>query len=168
MNTFLTRANKDANPIKTIYLPFSIADPCVFQGLLLLSARSYAKASGDDSFHVTALACKAECFRLVNIALEDPRKATSDATIATVLMLAVDEVCYQEGRGSRHFDTNKSFFHEAGDGGYGRFQISSTRSQIDDISQGWLARPRPQWDIGAAGFEVCFTKQQESDQVSPF
>jgi Fungal specific transcription factor domain len=99
MNAFLTRVNKDANPIKTIYVPFSIADPCVFQGLLLLSARSYSKSSGDDSFHATALACKAECFRLVNIAMQDLRRAISDATIATVLMLTVEAVRLSGGTG---------------------------------------------------------------------
>jgi hypothetical protein len=92
MNTFLTRTSKLVNPIKTLYIPFSLADPCVFLGMLALTARSYAKRSGDESFHITALSYTTECLRLVNLALEDPRKAASDATIAAVLMLAVIEV----------------------------------------------------------------------------
>ena len=95
MNTFLTRSSKHANPIKTVYIPFSLADPCVFLGLLALTARVYAKRSGDDSFHVTALSYTTQCIRMVNLALEDSRKAASDATIAAVLMLAVAEVSFQ-------------------------------------------------------------------------
>jgi hypothetical protein len=64
--------------------------------LLLLSARSYAKASGDNSFNVTALKYKGECLRLVNLALTDPLKAISDETIATVLMLTVEEVRFKQ------------------------------------------------------------------------
>ncbi len=78
--------------MKTIYVPFSMSDPCVFHGLLLLSARSFAKVSVDTSYHVTALAHKTECIRLVNEALGVPGKRISDATIAAVLMLAVEEV----------------------------------------------------------------------------
>lgn len=92
MNTFLTSTSGTMDPMKTIYVPFSMSDPCVFHGLLLLSARSFAKVSGDTSFHITALAHKTECIRLVNEALGIPGKQTSDATVAAVLMLAVEEV----------------------------------------------------------------------------
>lgn len=44
------------------------------------------------SYHITAMTHKAECIRLINKALENPMIATSDATIAAVLMLAVEEV----------------------------------------------------------------------------
>jgi hypothetical protein len=92
MNVFAINSSNTIDPIKTIYIPFSIADPCVFHGLLLLSAQSFAKISGDTSYRITALTHKAECIRLVNEALGVPKKATSDATIAAVLMLAVEEV----------------------------------------------------------------------------
>lgn len=91
MNSFLTSSSNTTDSMKTVYVPFSISDRCVFHGLLLLSARSFAKISGDMSYHVTALTHKAECIRLVNEALGNPRRATSDATIAAVLMLAVEE-----------------------------------------------------------------------------
>jgi Fungal specific transcription factor domain len=91
LNAFVTRSST-ADPMKTIYIPFSISDPCVFHGLLLLSARSYAETSGDITYHITALTHKSECIRLVNEALGIPGRATSDAIIAAVLMLAVEEV----------------------------------------------------------------------------
>ena len=69
-----------------------ISDACFFHGLLLLSARSYAETSRDATYHVTALKHKSECIRLVNEALEIPGRATSDAIVAVVLMLAVEEV----------------------------------------------------------------------------
>jgi hypothetical protein len=81
-----------ADPMKTIYMPFSMSDPSIFHGLLLLSARSFAKFSSDPSYIITALSHKAERIRLVNVALGIPGKQASDATIAAVLMLAVEEV----------------------------------------------------------------------------
>jgi hypothetical protein len=92
MNAFAINSSNTTDPIKTIYIPFSISDPCVFHGLLLLSAQSFAKISGDTSYRITALTHKAECIRLVNEALGISGKATCDATIAAVLMLAVEEV----------------------------------------------------------------------------
>jgi hypothetical protein len=92
MTVFAINSSNTIDPIKTIYIPFSIADPCVFHGLLLLSAQSFAKISVDTSYRITALTHKTECIRLVNKALGVPGKATSDATIAAVLMLAVEEV----------------------------------------------------------------------------
>lgn len=80
------------DPTKTICIPFGISDACFFHGLLLLSARSYAETSRDATYHVTALKHKSECIRLVNEALEIPGRATSDAIVAVVLMLAVEEV----------------------------------------------------------------------------
>ena len=92
MNTFVTRSSNTLDPMKTVYIPFSMADPCVFHGLLLLSARSYAKTSVDATYHITALTHKSECIRLVNEALCTPGRATSDAIVAAVLMLAVEDV----------------------------------------------------------------------------
>ncbi|PMD28924.1 hypothetical protein L207DRAFT_521321 [Hyaloscypha variabilis F] len=92
MNAFAINSSNTTDPIKTIYIPFSISDPCVFHGLLLLSAQSFAKISGDTSYRITALTHKAECIRLVNKALGISGKATCDATIAAVLMLAVEEL----------------------------------------------------------------------------
>jgi hypothetical protein len=94
MSSFLTSSSSTTDSMKTVHVPFSISDRCVFHGLLLLSARSFAKVSGDMSYHVTALTHKTECIRLVNEALGNPRRATSDATVAAVLMLAVEEVSF--------------------------------------------------------------------------
>jgi hypothetical protein len=92
MNTFVSRTSGTMDPMKTMYVPFSMSDPCVFHGLLLFSARSFAKVSVDTSYHITALAHKAECIRLVNEALGIPGKQTSGATISAVLMLAAEGV----------------------------------------------------------------------------
>lgn len=71
-----------------------MSDACVFHGLLLLSARSFTKSSYDISYNVTALKHKVQCIQLVNEALEIDGKQTSDAIIAAVLMLAVEEVSH--------------------------------------------------------------------------
>lgn len=77
MNTFITRTSGTMDPMKTIYVPFSMSDACVFHSLFLLSARSFAKVSADTSYHITALAHKTGCIRLVNEALGIPGKRTS-------------------------------------------------------------------------------------------
>ncbi|KAF4637994.1 hypothetical protein G7Y89_g74 [Cudoniella acicularis] len=92
MNAFIAGATGTVDPIKTVYIPFSMSDPCVFHGLLLLSARSFAKLSLDTSYHITALKHKVGCIHLVNQGLGIPGKQTSDAIIAAVLMLAVEEM----------------------------------------------------------------------------
>lgn len=92
LNSFVKSSSNGPDSMKTIYVPFSISEPCVLHGLLLLSARSFAQISGDMSYHVTALAHKTQCISLVNKALGNKKTAISDATIAAVLMLAVEEV----------------------------------------------------------------------------
>lgn len=92
MNEFLISSSDSTDLIKTTYVPFSISDASVFHGLLLLSARSFAKTVGDISYHITALMHKTACIQLVNSALGNATQRTSDKTIAAILMLAVEEV----------------------------------------------------------------------------
>jgi hypothetical protein len=93
LTVFLT-PDTHGNPMTTVYLPFSLVDPCVFSGLLMLSACSYARQSGDKTFNFTALEYKSQCMGMINVALQNPATALSDAVIAAVMMLAVQEVCH--------------------------------------------------------------------------
>jgi hypothetical protein len=93
LTVFLT-PDTYSNPMTTVYLPFSLVDPCVFSGLLMLSACSYAKQSGDKTFNFTALEYKSQCMGMINVALQNPATALGDAVIAAVMMLAVQEVCH--------------------------------------------------------------------------
>jgi Fungal specific transcription factor domain len=93
LTAFLT-SDTDGNPMTTVYLPFTLVDPCVFSGLLMLSACSYARQSGDKTFNFTALEYKSKCMGMINMTLQNPATALGDAVIAAVMMLAVQEVCY--------------------------------------------------------------------------
>lgn len=99
LTSFLT-FDTTRNPMKTVYLPFSLVDPCVFSGLLMLSASSYARQSGDQSFNFTALQYKSQCIGMVNAALKTPATALSEAIIAAIMMLAVQEVCHLAHHGA--------------------------------------------------------------------
>lgn len=61
--------------------------------MLLIGARGLRALTQDSSFDNKAMMYRGRAIRLLNDALSDPGKATSDGAIAALLCLSFDEVC---------------------------------------------------------------------------
>lgn len=78
----------------TIWFPIAITNLALFNIMLFLASRELAEKQHDSIHHVRALQYRGIAISLTSQCLNKEIEATSDATIAVVTMLWLDEVCY--------------------------------------------------------------------------
>jgi hypothetical protein len=76
----------------SIWFPAALKEPLMFEGLLLIGVRGFKIFSEDPALNNKAMMYKNRLIRMVNEAIRDKEKATSDGTIAALLCLSYDEV----------------------------------------------------------------------------
>jgi hypothetical protein len=75
-----------------VWFPAAIKEPMMFEALLLVGTRGLRALTQDPKLDQKAVMYKSRTIRLVNDAMGDPEKATSDGAIAALLCLSFDEV----------------------------------------------------------------------------
>lgn len=77
------------------WVSYTITDPGMMNGLFLAACRSLANQTHEGIYAAQALKYKGACIRSVAKAIGDDVDSVSDSTVAKVLFLASDEVCWE-------------------------------------------------------------------------
>jgi hypothetical protein len=78
--------------VKSQLVPYSMADPGMLSGLLLIACRSLAAMTGDEKYKERALIYKTQCISSIRSDIEMPHGEPGDDTVVKALYLASDEV----------------------------------------------------------------------------
>ncbi|KAF4548428.1 Hypothetical protein D9617_28g065340 [Elsinoe fawcettii] len=90
---YLTLPGQEGN-LREHWIPLTMTDSAAFYVIVLMAATAYAGVNSKLSHTINLLALKGKAIAAINKALSDPRRKTSDATVAGILKLAAYEAAF--------------------------------------------------------------------------
>ena len=87
-------SGKDANPIRTLWLPAIVNDPVLCQAATNFAA-VHLDILQNQQYNPKTLMRKSRTIRMINSKLQSPREATTNTMIGAVALLAAMEVRFQ-------------------------------------------------------------------------
>jgi hypothetical protein len=87
---------RDFNPVTEFLVPFAISDAALFHSLMCFSSSLVDARVGRDTSGPTTLYHMGNAITMINDALNDTQRAVSDAVLATICLVAANNVSIAE------------------------------------------------------------------------